>query len=187
MGDRFILKILFLVNGFALSIVSGLISGIVASAVFYFYMHRMRPRLFICDHIAKSQDKDGVYYCFKVYNLSSKYDILDLKFEVMLKTPFNSHGGQNYKIDRFTLKKENIMLIPRCSKKNETDGSYALVMTTRDDVESLWSNDAQLIELHVHARHSFSGATKSYAKKFYTKSASIKSGMFTFGKTNDVK
>lgn len=105
----------------------------------------------------------------------------------MLKTPFYSHGGQNYKIDKVTLKRDHIMLLPRCSKNNDHDGSYALIMTTRDNLEEIWSSESQLVEFHVHATHSFSRVSKSYSKKFYTKSSSIKEGMFTFGKTNSIQ
>lgn len=172
---------------FIFSIVSGLISGVVASLLFYLYMRKMRPKIFICDDIALSNNEEGPFYGFKLYNESKKYDVLDLRFELFIITPFNSHGGRNYKIDKLKLKREHIMSLSKCSKENEKEGSFALVMTTREDLETLWNKDSQILEFHVHARHSFSGATHSFSKKFYTKSTSIKQGMFTFGKTNAVK
>ena len=109
---------------FTLSIISGIISGIVASGVFYLYMQKMRPKLFICDEICKMTDDQGVYYGFKLYNQSSRYDVLDLKFEVFIKTPFYSHGGQNFKIDRLTLKRDRIMVLPKFSRKNKDDVDF---------------------------------------------------------------
>ena len=121
-----------------------------------------------------------------MYNKSKYFDVLDLRFEVFVKTPYNYDGGQNYRMRKILLKKDHVMLLPRCSKSNETDASYALIITTREDIRNIWSNDSQHMELHVHAKHSFSGASKSYTKKYYRKSTSIKDGMFTFGKTNAI-
>lgn len=168
------------------SLLSGVISGVVASGLFYWYMTKMRPSIFICDNIVKSSDTTGLFYAFKIYNNSRFFDVLDLKIEVYVKTPFNAHGGQNYNLEKIELKKDHVMLLPRCSKANEPDASYALIVTTRVDVEKLWLSDSQHVEIHIHGRHSFSGASKSYSKKFYTKRNSIKEGMFNFGKTNSV-
>lgn len=171
---------------FLLSLLSGVISGVVASGVFYLYMTRLRPNIFICDLIAKSSNDKGTFFAFKIYNSSNRFDILDLKAELLLKTPFNSDGGQNFRISKIDLVRDKVMILPRCSKKNNKEGDFALILTTREDIDQLWNSDSQHIEFHIQAKHSFSGATKSYTKKFYTKRTSIKEGMFTFGKTNSV-
>ena len=77
------------------------------------------------------------------------------------------------------------MLFPRYNKKDK-NGNYALVVTTRDDIESKWNNASQFLEIRVHGKHSFSGINKSFEKKYYTKKNCIKDGMFNFGKTFDI-
>lgn len=172
-------------SSFALSILSGIISGVVASILFYIYMRQLRPDIKLCTHIAQFEHNNQTYYAFKLYNNSRWFSVLELRIEVIIRTPFNSDGGTNYRIERVQLKNYKYMILPKY-KKIDKSGDYALVVTTRDDLASLWNGDHQNIMFRVHGRHSFSGASKSFHQVFWQKSTSIKKGMFTFGRTDAV-
>lgn len=172
-------------SSFTLSVLSGVISGVVASILFYIYMRQLRPDIKLCKYIAQFQRGDQTYYAFKLYNNSRWFSVLELRIEVVIRTPFNSDGGKNYRLERIQLKNYKYMILPRY-KKGDESGGYALVVTTKDDIASLWSEENQNIMFRVHGRHSFSGASKSFHKIFWQKGTSIKKGMFTFGKTDDV-
>ncbi len=173
------------VGNMTFPIVSGVVSGIISSGLFYWYLTKLRPKLFICDYICRGKDESGRFFGFKVYNESSKHDILDLRMEVFIKSPFNAHGGQSYNISPINLKKGHVMVVPKF-RKNSTSGDYALILTTRDDLDVMWTKEAQTLEIHIHAKNSFSGASRTFVKKFYQKRTAVKDGMFTFGKTNEV-
>ncbi len=168
-------------NIIAISIITGVISGLVSSLMFFWMISFMRPKIELSTEICKGNDEHGVFYGFKVINRSI-YHVLDLRAEVILKTPFNSNGGQNYSNKWIKLRRENILLFPRF-KRDKNYADYALILATRDDLEDLWIDTNQFLEIKIHGKHSFSGVSKSFEQKFYTKKNCIKEGMFNFGKT----
>lgn len=171
-------------NEILATILTGLISGVISSVLFFCMMSMLRPHLTISGDICKGVDDIGVFYAIKILN-HSKYDVIDLKIELILKTPFNSNGGLNHSMEWINLRRDKILLLPRY-KKDDKHGDYALVVATRDNLEQMWTNNAQFVEVKVHGKHCFSGIRKSFDKKYYTKRSTIKDGMFNFGKTFDI-
>jgi hypothetical protein len=111
--------------------------------------------------------------------------VLDLKLEVILMSPFNSNGGSNNRMQYLNLRRDNIVMFPRFRKK-DLKADYALIVTTRDDLETIWNNDAQYLVIKVHGKHSFSGMSRSFEQKYYTKKNSVKEGLFNFGRTFEI-
>ncbi|GAA4214212.1 hypothetical protein GCM10022289_47460 [Pedobacter jeongneungensis] len=144
----------------------------------------MRPKIELSNSICTDTDKDGRYYAFKIVNNTS-YNLIDLRAEMILKTPVNSNGGPNYTHRWITLKKENILLFPKYNKK-DAKAEYALVLGTREDLSSLWTDQAQFLQVKIHLKHSFSGISKSFVQEYYTKKSCIKDGMFNFGKSFEI-
>ena len=144
----------------------------------------LRPSITLSGEICKSVDNIGTFYGFKLLN-NSIFNVLDVKVEVILKTPFNSNGGLNHSMRWIQLRKDSMLLFPRYKKK-DVHADYALIVATRDDLESLWTDQAQFLEIKVHGKHSFSGISKSFTLKYYTKKNCIKDGMFNFGRTFDI-
>ncbi|RAJ28885.1 hypothetical protein [Pedobacter cryoconitis] len=171
-------------NEILLSILTGLISGVISSLLFFWIISRMRPKMSISTAICKGVDSVGTFYGFKILN-NSKYNVLDLKIEVILKKPFNSNGGANHSNVWIELKRDGIIQFPRYRKDDKSAG-YALIVATRDNLDALWCDDAQSLEVIVHGKHSFSGISKSFTQNYYTKKSCIKEGIFNFGQTFEI-
>jgi len=167
-----------------LSAITGLISGIISSLLFFWMMSMLRPSITISKQLCKYADDKGIFYGFKLLNHSS-YNALDLKVELILNTPVNSHGGSNHSCEWIKLRKDGLLTFSRYKKQDNT-ADYALVLGTRQNLELIWSKDSQYIEVKVHAKHSFSGIYKSFNQKYFTKNTCIKDGMFNFGLTFDI-
>jgi len=97
-------------------------------------------------------------------------------------SPFNSNGGTNNAMEWIKLRRDHILLFPRYRKKDDK-AAYALIVATRDNLEEIWNNDAQFLVIKVHGKQSFSGMSRSFEQKYYTKKSCIKNGLFNFGKT----
>ncbi len=168
------------------TILIGVISGIISSSIFYIYLLLLRPNIEIASDICNQTGEVGGFFGFKIVNNSIFFDLVDIEAEIVLKTPFNTTGGQNYKFQTIRLNKDKIKVLPKRSKKNhEQGGSYALILCTTENILNLWTTEHQHIELHVFARHSFSGSCKNFTKKYFT-TANIKKGMFKFGKDLEI-
>lgn len=166
------------------SIIAGIISGLIASGLFFYFISTLRPKLTISKEICRSEDKDGVFYGFKILN-NSNFHVLDLRIEIILMSPFNSNGGVNNSMTWINLRKDHILLFPRFRKKDDR-ADYALIVATRDNLENIWNQEAEYLVIKVHGRQSFSGMSRSFEQKYYTKKSCIKPGIFNFGKTFDI-
>lgn len=166
------------------SIIAGIVSGLISSGLFFWIMSRLQPKMLISECICKGEDKNGTFYGFKILNLT-KHNIIDLRLEVQLKTPFNSNGGSNFSMEWIKLKKDYILQFPKYDP-NDKNADYALIVATRDNLEELWCDPAQHLEMRIYGKHALSGIRKSFTQKYYTKKNCIKAGLFNFGKTFDI-
>ena len=169
---------------FIMSSFTGLVSGVVSSLLFFWFISMMRPKIELSGMICTDVDPDGRFYAFKIIN-KTKYNLLDLRAEMILKTPVNSNGGPNYTHRWLTIKKETYLLFPKYNLK-DAKAEYALVLGTREDLSSLWTDQAQFLQVKIHLKHSFSGISKSFVKEYYTKKSCVKEGMFNFGDSFEI-
>lgn len=167
-----------------ISIITGIISGTISSALFFYIMSKLSPKIEISNQICKAQDSEGIFYGFKILN-SSRFDLVDIKLEFILKSPFNSNGGSNNKLSHLSLRKDHLTQFPKY-RSDDKYAEYAVVAGTRDNIEEIWKESTQFLVVKVQAKHSLSGITKSFSHKYYTKKSCIKEGFFNFGKTFDI-
>lgn len=167
------------------SIVAGLISGLISSGLFFYFISTLRPNLSLSKTICKFKNLDGRdVYGIKILN-NSKFHVLDLQIEAILMSPFNAPGGTNYYMQWVKLKREHITLFRRYDKK-DVSANYAFVVATIDNLDEIWTNETQHFVVKIHGKHSFSGMSRSFEQKYYTKKNCIKDGLFNFGKTFDI-
>lgn len=163
---------------------SGVISGIVASGMFYYFVSLLKPDIKIAPGICKTMHDGNLIFGFKIVNYSF-WSALDLKAELCIMSPFNSPGGMNYDLKWIKLRKSELA---HCSRytKNDTRGAYAIIFLTTENLEQVWCNIDQILLFKINAKHSFSGFVKSSEQHFYTKKSSIKEGFFNFCKSFEI-
>jgi hypothetical protein len=174
-------------NAILSSLVTGVISGIVASLVFTLIMYNLRPKVKISPEINRTEYRDDgiIFYGIKILNNSRFTGLLDVRAELVLMTPFNAHGGPNFHMDDIPLKSNYLAHCNKYSKKDK-EGAYAVIFTTPVDIDSLWKTEGQFITFNIYAKHPFSGFSKAFEQKYYTKRDCIKNGRFTFGNKFDI-
>lgn len=173
---------------------SGILSGIVSSAVFLAILARLRPKILISDLIAKENGPEGnIIYRVKVVNKTPRR-IINVKLELALMTPKLIHpstqgAGTNHRktgVNK-TLKSINLARseVPMIEKYNpdDRDGDYACKFRSYEKIEELWDSakeDSYLV-FTVFATDSLSNFTTVERKEYYRLTQDIRTGKFEFG------
>lgn len=165
------------------TIVLGVVSGLVASAVFMCVLKQMVPNVKISKHIVC---KDNNYY-FKFVN-KTKHDLFDVRIEASLLTPFGDSNGQNLRAVDIKLVDEVLFYVPKNTKDNaDTHNLFAIRCRTEQDLIKDWNNASTRIQLTVIARHSLSGINKVFTMDFHSKDCIVTNKNFITGNSLDVK
>lgn len=153
---------------FISSLLTGVISGFVASYVFLFiYLKRKRPNIIISDYISKIEIDGKTNFLFKFVNIT-KSEIFDIHVEPTFYKPFGDLKGRNLQGKDINLEDNFISYIP--SKiKNDDHNLHAIRIRTIDDIENGWKDESSFIRLTIIAKHSLSGLNKVFVKDYLTK------------------
>ena len=146
------------------SAIAGIVSGIISSALFFYFISTLRPDLSLSKDICKFKNPEGeTTFGVKILN-NSRFHVLDLKIEMILMSPFNAPGGTNYFMRWIQLKREGLILFKRYNKDDDK-ADYAFVVATREDLDAIWMNETQHIIVKIHGKHAFSGMSRSFEQK----------------------
>lgn len=159
------------------NLLAGVVSGVIASALFLFFMLIIRPRISLSDGI--SVDKNGTYR-IKIVN-KSRCQLSNLKYVLRL---CDDHGDKI--VDVLTIKpaKPPLDSIPKYSKKDK-NSMYAIRISYKGKGgKCIISNCNSYLEFTVSAKHAFSN-TYSVVSKTYT-CDDIKFGVFETGKSTNI-
>ena len=125
---------------YLLSIIVGVLSGLVASTVFLYFISRVRPKVNISNTIAKGQSSKGdTAYRIKVINMTRR-SIINVKAQLHLVTLSVVPGGVIEKSKAIELRRSDPMEISRFDRK-DTKAEYAFRFLTYEDLDSLWEDD----------------------------------------------
>lgn len=164
---------------FSLSLVSGVISGIVASILINHYYWNKKPKLLISDHIAKNEHNE---YRIKIVNESNFY-VTNVFVQVQLVTITVGNGGNILNTINVDIPKSSIKIIYPYDEK-DVNSLYAVRLAISKNLEELWRDDDHTyLQLIIHCSNEHNNASKLYEKKFYKKSSCIKFGEFEYGKS----
>ena len=167
-----------------LAVLIGILSSIIASILFLWFLTKIRPQLEISDQIAKERSLEGkTIYKIKVINKTS-HPIINIKAQLLLVTPTVVPGGILMETKKIPLKKSEVMYIEKFDRSDE-EAKYAFRFVTYEDIENIWENNKELL-FRIMATHSVSGFTKVFEKKYYNKK-SIKEGEFKIGEEMDIQ
>lgn len=167
------------------SVLTGVLSSLVASLIFLMLLFALRPRISISECIARTNHDGRKVYVVKIVNRTwwRLYDIhaefAHLKFE-------NVTGGQNVYSKPLTMLKSHIWSMNSLFKlRPDPNAEFAILFVCLDDVDALWT-DGSLFEFRVMAKHSFSGFSKIHKRRYYKAATSVRSGSFKFGNSLEI-
>ncbi len=162
------------------AIIVGVLSSLLASLIFLFFLRLMRPKIVISDKIAKTGDR----FVIKVVN-KSRRDAVDIKVEFLLMTPVSVPNGIILRRRPILLKRDYLMVLPRYDKRDK-DASYAFRFTTQENLLEIWNKEHQYLLFRLMAKDELSGFGKVFNQKFYTKK-DIMEGSFEFGESLEIR
>lgn len=151
-----------------ISIIAGIISGLIASYLFLMYfLKNKKPIIEISQHINKSEFKGETNYFFKFINKTDS-EIYDVRVEPTFYKPVGDIKGRNLRGTDIKLKDNFFMYIP-CNEKDDKHNLHAIRIRTTNNLEEHWTDDSSFIRLTIMARHSLSGLNKVFTKDFHNK------------------
>lgn len=163
------------------NILVGVLSGVLSSALFFFLLRRLRPKIEISPVIAKSFQGGYTYYDFKIINWS-KRSAINIQAHLVLATQTNVEGGPIYKTLGIDLTKDNFFELGAFSADDQ-NAYYALRFTTVQDIDGIWTDDASHLRLRIMATDAESGFSRAFMHDFRVKRNAIKAGQHDFGRS----
>ncbi len=158
------------------TVISGIISGVIASFCYAMVMFFVKPRIKISTDLAKWKD---IYYV-KVVNKTFA-TITDLDYSMYYCV--NHADGVSTTVEIKPIK-DKLVLVSRNNPFKKKYSDNALQLTFKIDMKKFPINDKdRCLEFHVLGNHSFSNTKKCVKQIFYEKN--IKEGIFETG--NSVK
>ena len=123
---------------FTFAVVSGVISGAIASYIFLnLYLKRKRPEIGVSTYISKVVIDEKENYLFKFVNFTN-CDIFDVNIELTLFKPVGQLEGKNLKSKDIKLKDNFIAYVP-FEKKSDDYNLHAMRLRTEENLEMLWN------------------------------------------------
>jgi len=173
-------------NSYVIAIILGTLSSFVASLVFLWFVSKLRPKIKISPFISFKEDEKGKRYVFKLINMTSR-PIINVRCRLNIVSPKAVPKGLIFNNINIRLEREEVFMIDKYDS-NDKDANYAWRFVCRQDIGNEWieGNGSYLI-FRVIATDSFSGFSKYFSQRFYTKRDSIKYGSHCFGEKLDVE
>lgn len=159
------------------TIILGVISSIIASAVFYLLMVLIKPRFTISNKISKIVHHGYTDYIIKVVN-TTRSVITNVNYSLQYCVEGQDEIVEVHSVEPF---KKPILNMEKYNKKN-TD--YAVRITYRIKDGEYELKDNTHFEFTFQANHSFSNSLK-IEKKTYRKD-SVQEGIFETGKSTKI-
>lgn len=170
---------------YVLTITTGVISGIAASALFlWFSFSYFKPNIEISPNLAISDDtSDEPYIEVKFINLTRRA-LIDVKVEILKSEIQNVNGGRS--LTHYELTQRDIYYVSPFNE-NDPDARYAFRVTEKLNISEVWESDkTEFITVMVHASDAMSGFSQSFRKEYTNRSANLKIGRHAFGNSFSV-
>jgi hypothetical protein len=166
--------------------ITGVLSSVIASALFLFILLRFRPKLLISPYISMSHEGDGSnVYMIKVINRTPR-KVINLKAQLLLQEHRNVPGGFVYDQTIIPLAWDSEFLLERY-RRNDREARYAFRLACEYDLDRLWNDQGgDCLLFRVSAQDSITGFTSVFSTRYHTKRDAIKRGSHKFGDSLDV-
>jgi len=172
---------------FLLSIIIGILSSLVASFAFLFFLTRLRPKVVIAKEISKGTDVVGKpIYSIKVVNISTR-SIINIKAQLQLISPTNAPGGLIKGVYDIILAGDNPLEISKY-KRNEDEENNAFRFSIREELDKVWEDDKHTyLRFTIFATDSLSGFAEVFTQEYRLKRISLIEGDFVRGHGLEIK
>ena len=150
-------------------LVVGIITGLVASMIFFYALYTLKPKLKISDQIAKGQDVvDGrTLYRIKVVN-HTKVPVIDVRAQLHIFRGFGAGQGRIYKSREVELKQSSPIAIPQYNKKDK-EANYAYRFVTYKPLDEEWRDAQEFLRFRIICNHAVSGFGQYFFRDYYVK------------------
>lgn len=169
------------------ALVTGVLSGMVASLLFLLALRQFRPKVSISPFIAREVDSLGeIRYRFKVVNRSFR-PAVDVGVYLYRDRPRKVFGGVSaiHCLKRIPLSDIHINLIPG-RRIRDKDARHARRYLCDADLLAYWPSDEfESVVLKVVCRDGFTGVCRIVEQRFELHST-IRDGHFAFGDNLEV-
>ena len=151
------------------SLVGGILSSIVASAMFMYFLFRLKPNLEISPYIAvQKTDNENSKYVFKIINRTRR-EVINVRIQLVLTTYRNVPDGKIAKNTDIPLTKSDVFRIAPFNK-NDKNADYAYRISCTQDLNTLWNEDGEgYLRLRIIATDSLTNFSKVFIKEYYEK------------------
>ncbi len=119
-----------------ISLLTGFISALVASAVFVYVMYSQRPKLALSRHLARTTFEGKTFYAIKVVNIGRR-DAFSVNAELLLIQPHTVEGGTGYNVIEISLVRNQLFHIRPISRVGDKFGAVFEFIVV-DDLEAVW-------------------------------------------------
>jgi hypothetical protein len=170
--------------GFWQNVGVGILSGVIASAIFLAALFRLRPSIGISPFIAHDTLGEKPFFAFKIVNKGSR-PVINVRVDASLAVPRQVEGGHVYQTRNIPLVKSEVFQIGGYSP-NDKEADYACRFVTYSRLDADWKDGTGFVRLRVIATDSLSGFSAAFVQEFRTKTSSIRHGYHAAGKSLDV-
>jgi len=154
-------------------LITGVISGVVASVVFYIFLLLVRPKISVSSKICKAiEDEDGAFIRIKVVN-RTRFMLTNVKYVLNF---CQSRGEGVHQVEVIPPCKTPLEFIDKYSESDE-NAEYAIRFLYR--IPPHISISDGWLEFSIHANHGFSNTSACVKKKYG--SDDLISGIFETG------
>ena len=169
------------------ALITGVLSGMVASLLFLLALRQLRPKIKISPFIARDVNSLGeVRYRFKVVNRSLR-PAVDVGVYLYRDRPKKVSGGTSaiHSLKRIPISDIHINLIPG-RRVGDKDARHARRYKCDADLLEYWPNDeVESVVLKIVCRDGFTGVCRVVEQRFELHST-IRDGVYAFGDSLDV-
>ena len=171
---------------YVLTVTTGVISGIAASALFlWFSFSYFKPRIQISPNLAISCENSADPYIEVKFLNWTRRSLNDVKVEILKSEIQNIAGGRT--LTHTELTQRDIYYVSPFNK-SDPDARYAFRVTEKLDANRIWiSDNTEFITVMVHATDAMSGFSQSFRMEYTNKAENLKIGKHAFGNDFSVK
>lgn len=148
-----------------LSILVGIVSGLLASYIFVkYYIQKNVPNVVISSYISFIEHKGRNVYMFKFVN-KTDVPIFDVRLELTLMQSVGALDGRDIINDDISLADDFFSYIPT-KDNNDIHSLHAYRAHTDEDIRQIWGNNTSFLRLTIMAKHSLTGLNKVFFRDF---------------------
>ena len=169
---------------FIVPIIIGILSSLISSLIFLYFLRNKRPNVAISDKISKISRNGKNHYIIKIMN-QNKRSIINIKISLSLVKSRVIAGGILPIYQKLPLKSNEIFEISEYDMKDK-NATYAFRFVTDFDLENMWDDTKSYLRFRLICMDSFSNFSRVFNQFYYRKSNVIKEGEFKHGDSFDI-